>query len=57
MSDLHYNPFDSATRRDPYPTYARLRADAPVYEVPGLGLLVVSRHRDVTSIPRMDSNP
>ena len=52
MSDLHYNPFDPEIRRDPYPTYARLRAEAPVFEAPGLGLFVVSRHRDVTAVLR-----
>ena len=52
MSDLHYNPFDPELRRDPYPTYARLRAEAPVFEAPGLGLFVVSRHRDVTAVLR-----
>ncbi len=37
MSELRYSPFDPEIVCDPYPTYARLRAEAPVFPVPGLG--------------------
>ncbi len=47
MSEISYNPFDPAIRANPYPTYARLRAEAPVYRSGSLGLTVVSRYDDV----------
>jgi cytochrome P450 len=37
---------------DPFPLYARLRAEAPVVRNPTLGFWVVSRHADVTSVSR-----
>jgi cytochrome P450 len=37
---------------DPFPLYARLRAEAPVIRNPTLGFWVVSRHADVTSVSR-----
>ena len=52
MSALEYNPLDPRVRNDPYPYYAALRRDAPVYRVPGLGLWAVSRHEDVLTILR-----
>ena len=47
MSEIPFNPFDPAMRANPYPTYARLRAEAPVYRSPSLGLTVLSRYDDV----------
>ena len=32
---------------DPYPAYSRLRAEAPVSELPGTGMWLVTRHADV----------
>ena len=52
MTALEYNPLDPRVRNDPYPYYAALRRDAPVYRVPGLGLWAVSRHEDVLTILR-----
>jgi cytochrome P450 len=43
-----YDPFDAACKRDPYPFYAALRQDAPVYAVEGRGMWAVSRHADVS---------
>jgi cytochrome P450 len=45
-----FNPFDPATRANPYPGYARLRSEAPVYEVPGVGAYAVSRYEDVSNL-------
>lgn len=43
-----FDPFDPAVKRDPYPFYAALRRDAPVFLVPAKGMWAVSRHADVT---------
>jgi cytochrome P450 len=47
LEPIHFDPFDPATRDDPYPVYARLRREAPVYRSESLGCHVLSRHRDV----------
>ncbi|HVX20059.1 MAG TPA: cytochrome P450 [Acidimicrobiales bacterium] len=44
---LAYSPYDYAIHEDPYPTYARLRAEAPVYRNDALDFWALSRHRDV----------
>ncbi|HEY5244894.1 MAG TPA: cytochrome P450 [Acidimicrobiales bacterium] len=44
---LTYSPYDYAIHEDPYPTYARLRAEAPVYRNDDLDFWALSRHRDV----------
>ena len=41
--DLVFNPFDREHYRDPYPTYKRLREEAPVYRNETLGLVALSR--------------
>ena len=41
------NLFAPEVRSDPYPTYARLRRDAPVQQVEPMGLWAVSRYQDV----------
>jgi cytochrome P450 len=46
---LLYNPFDPVLRADPYPTYQRLRDEAPVHRSP-LGFWVVSRYGDVSRL-------
>lgn len=43
--------FSPAQRVDPYPGYARLRAEAPVWQ-PLPGLMVLSRHRDGAAVLR-----
>jgi cytochrome P450 len=48
---LAFNPFDPDFKADPYPTYARLRAEDPVHESP-LGFLVLSRYADATALLR-----
>jgi cytochrome P450 len=42
-----YDPFAPEVKRDPYPFYAALRRDAPVYEIASRGWWAVSRHADV----------
>lgn len=42
-----YDPFDPAVQEDPYPVYARLRAEHPVYRAARSGTWVLSRFADV----------
>lgn len=52
-------PAAPATRDDPYPAYARLRALGPPLTAPD-GVLVVTGHREVGSVardPRLRKNP
>ncbi len=42
-----YDPYAYAIHEDPYPTYARLRAEAPVYRNDEHGFWALSRHADV----------
>ena len=44
---LVFSPYDYAVHEDPYPFYARLRAEAPVYHNPDLDFWALSRHADV----------
>jgi cytochrome P450 len=44
---LEFNPYDAVTWADPYPTYARMRAEAPVFRNDELGFWALSRHPDV----------
>jgi cytochrome P450 len=44
---LHYDPTDWKTQEDPYPIYARLREEAPVYHNEKLGFFALSRFEDV----------
>ncbi|HVU71352.1 MAG TPA: cytochrome P450 [Mycobacteriales bacterium] len=49
MSAVVYDPYDYAVHEDPYPFYARLRDEAPVYEHPEGGFWALSRHADVSA--------
>ncbi len=42
-----YNPYAYEMHEDPYPTYARLRAEAPVYRSDEFDFWALSRHADV----------
>jgi len=46
---LAYDPYDYAIHEDPYPTYRRLRAEAPVYRNEERDFWALSRHADVTA--------
>ena len=39
-----FNPFDPGTMQCPFPHYAKMREDAPVMEIPGMGIKLVTRH-------------
>ena len=47
MSALHFDPYAYEFHEDPYPLYARLRAEAPAYRNEELGFWALSRHADV----------
>ncbi|MEY2478864.1 MAG: hypothetical protein QOG87_4179 [Actinomycetota bacterium] len=49
MTPLTYSPYAYDTHEDPYPTYARLRAEAPVYRTEELDFWALSRHADVSA--------
>jgi cytochrome P450 len=44
-----FNPLDLGTNLDPFPAYARLRDEAPVYRNAELGFWALSRYDDVRS--------
>jgi cytochrome P450 len=46
--DLRFSPYDYAIHEDPYPTYARLRDEAPLYHNANDDFWALSRHADVT---------
>jgi hypothetical protein len=47
VSDLYYDPYDIEIDRDPYPTYRRLRDEAPLYYNARHGFWALSRFADV----------
>ncbi len=47
LSERVFDPYDYAFHEDPYPTYAWLRAEAPVYRNDELGFVALSHHADV----------
>jgi cytochrome P450 len=47
VAPLAYDPYDYAIHEDPYPTYARLRAEAPVFYNDELDFFAFARHADV----------
>ncbi len=44
-----FDPYDYAFHEDPYPTYRRLREEAPLYYNPDLNFWALSRHADVVA--------
>src|SRR5438105_2238943 len=46
-SSLYYDPYDVDINANPYPTYARLREEAPLYYNERYGFWALSRHGDV----------
>jgi len=44
---VHYDPYAYAIHEDPYPVYARLRDEAPLYRNDERGFWALSRHGDV----------
>lgn len=49
---FRYDPWDRAVLDDPYPHYARLRAESPVHHVAEHDIWVVSRYDDLVSAAR-----
>jgi cytochrome P450 len=47
--DVFYSPYDPVVNDDPYPVYARLRREAPIYHNTELGFWALSRHADVAA--------
>ncbi len=47
MTRIDFNPYNYEFHEDPYPTYALLREQAPLYHNPELGFFALSRHADV----------
>ncbi|MFI6883983.1 cytochrome P450 [Streptosporangium canum] len=52
---MDYNPFDHTLQENPYPTYARLRDEAPLYRNETLDFWALSRHGDVNAAFRNHS--
>ena len=49
---LEINPFSPEAMADPYPGYARLRDEAPLFRHELFGVWIVSRYEDVVAIAR-----
>lgn len=53
-SDFNFNPYDEATRRDPYSLYAEARESVPIYKHPNMGtkfqVYSIFRHSDITTV-------
>jgi cytochrome P450 len=47
-----FNPFDPLVQQCPFPHYAAMRERAPVFQVPGANLFLVTRHDLITPILR-----
>ncbi len=45
--ELSYDPYDTAIHADPYPTFRRLRDEAPIYRNDHYDIWALSRHADV----------
>lgn len=54
MTELVFDPLDPAQRADPYPTYALLRRERPVFYAPQYDLWVVTRYEDVLRVLKED---
>ncbi|MCP2296398.1 hypothetical protein APR11_002826 [Nocardia amikacinitolerans] len=49
LEPLTFDPYDYRFHDDPYPTYRRLRTEAPLFHNPDLDFWALSRHADVTA--------
>ena len=52
MAAVEYDPFSLALEDDPYPTYRRLRDEAPLYQGDKWGFWALSRFEDVRNAAR-----
>lgn len=48
-NDVYFDPYDVDINADPYPTYRRLRDEAPIYHNEKFDIWTLSRHSDVES--------
>src|SRR3954470_18987625 len=48
-TDVYFDPYDVDINADPYPAYARLREEAPIYHNDRYDFWALSRHEDVQS--------
>ena len=46
---LEFDPYDPIFFDDPYPTYARMRSEVPVYRHRDPDYFMLSRYRDITA--------
>ena len=46
-SDVYYDPYDVDINADPYPIYARLRDEAPIYHNEKYDFWMLTRHADI----------
>ena len=53
--ELVLDPYDYDFQEDPYPTYARLRAEAPLYHNVEQDFWALSRHADIAAACREDA--
>jgi cytochrome P450 len=49
VEPVTFDPYDYGFHEDPYPTYRRLREEAPLYHNAALGFWALSRHADVVA--------
>ena len=49
---MDFSPYDYQLHADPYPLYARLRDEAPLYRNDELDFWALSRHEDVVAVFR-----
>ena len=47
---VHYDPFSAEVMEDPFPVYAKLRAEAPVYKLEKYDAWAISRFEDVWTL-------
>ncbi|MHB1585064.1 MAG: cytochrome P450 [Acidimicrobiales bacterium] len=47
QASVYFDPYDVEINADPYPTYARLRDEAPIYHNEPYDFWAISRHEDV----------
>ncbi|MFN0098687.1 MAG: cytochrome P450 [Gemmatimonadaceae bacterium] len=52
IATITLDPRDPTFTADPYPAYARLRADSPIARWPALGVVCFSRHAEVNALLR-----
>lgn len=47
MTEVAFEPYNQAFAANPYPTYARLRRERPIFYSPEYGLTFITRYRDI----------